>query len=667
MRPIISGYPYHQSHHMPQKLLTAVTKYRTVLCHRILFALLFRGNISTIEQYPIEPSKHISRAQPKATMTAAKTESTSKNPTKKVAKKVLLVKPGEKLKKKLEDRSLEKATNGVAGTELEPALVDKAVKALLKYHEKTTEDSGKHALLGSDKPIHVLFTLLRAPGKSQPKPVQILIPHPFFKIADREDSDGVEDPEICLIVKESSKPWCQEMIEKFPNHMGGVKKVLGLDSLRKKHSSYEQKRQLLRKYNMFMADDRILPMLSKLLGKAFIQAKRLPVPISLTREKALPFAIQKALSATYMTVNTGTCISIRAGHTGMDAQQLVENITAISKLAVPKIPRKWANVLLIGIKTADSISLPIYNKTPEALREIAKLAGIEEPNVNFVADDEEMEGKDGKKKRELKSPLLKALKKQKRVEKEQNSAGGEQRTAKKQKNSKHAKADDTTARIDEDREEIVSKNEPEISRKSPAASRQEKQEKSVSKNEETEEDVVKKPASATRRKKEDLKTAPASASKGKKDDQKTEKKEVASTPASASKGKKDDQKTERKDVASTPASASKGKKDNLKTEKKEVANKPTSASKGSNAVAKAEEKLAPTNEEKKQKEFMAATKFKGSKKGYVFRMGKQGLGYYVDVKPVVNKMAIEAITRIGKNQNRRGGQKQNKYKGTRRF
>lgn len=617
-------------------------------------------------------------------MTAAKTESNLKNPTKKVAKKALSAKPGEKLKEKLEDRNVAKATDSAhdaSGPVVDPALVDKAVKALLKYHEKTTEDSNKHALLGSDRPVHVLFTLLRAPGKSRPKPVQILVPHPFFKVADREDSDGVEDPEICLIVKESSKPWCQEMIEKFPSYMGGVKKVLGLDSLRKKHSTYEQKRQLLRKYNMFMADDRILPMLSKLLGKAFIRAKRLPVPINLTREKALPFAIQKALSATYMTVNTGTCISIGAGHTGMDAQKLVENITEISKHAVPKIPRRWANVLLISIQTGESISLPIYNKTPEALREIAKLAGIEEPELKLGPDDEEMEDKehDRKKKRDLKSPLLRALKKQKRAENEEKNSM-QVKNADDDGREKQAPETgiDVTINVVEEGGEVGSENEAETAPK--ATSRQSKKQKSTSTNEEADAAVVKKHPSENKGKKEDKHSSgkevvTKSATQAKKDALNGEKKEVVDMPTLATKEKKDGRKTEKKEVATKQASATKAKKEEPNGEKKDLVNKPVSAAKGKKDgrntekkdVPVAEEKSASTNEEKRQKEFISATKFKGSKKGYVFRMGKQGLGYYVDVKPVVNKMAMEAITRIGKNQNRRGGQKQNKYKGTRRF
>lgn len=209
------------------------------------------------------------------------------------------------------------------------------------------------------------------------------------------------------------------MIEKFPDHMGCVKKVLGLDSLRKKHASFEQKRQLLSKYNMFMADDRILPMMSKALGKAFIKAKRLPVPINLTRELALPLAVQKALSATCMTVNTGTCISIRTGHTGMEPEKISANIMAIVKSAVTKIPRSWANVQMISIKTADSVSLPVYNKTPEALKEIAKLAGItgvsnkEQTSNNDETEINQHQMREAKKEDNLKSPLLQALKKTK--------------------------------------------------------------------------------------------------------------------------------------------------------------------------------------------------------------------------------------------------------------
>jgi ribosome biogenesis protein UTP30 len=455
-------------------------------------------------------------------------------------------------------------------TSLDDELVEKAVRAVLKYHEaKTLDTTKKLSLLGNERPVHVQFTLLRAPGHSKPKPVQIVVPHPFFKMADRrnEDEDEIEEPEICLIVKDSAKPWCQEMIENFPDHMSCVKKVLTLTSLRQKYTSYEQKRELLHKFNMFMADDRILPMLSKALGKAFIQTKRLPVPINFARQKVLPFAIQKALSATYMTVNTGTCITIRAGHTGMNVRNLVENISAIAAGAIPKIPRKWANVQSIGIKTADSISLPVYNKTPEVLREIAKLSGIK-PDVGLgdksadppaeKDDNDTMGATVNAKKRAIQSPLLRALKKKK-----------------------------------ENDRKVINR---EIS------------------------------------------------------DRTCEKKSTKRKTSEA---------TEVSEVNTVEAHKNKTKAGGIEKKSNDKEESPKKRQKS--------ERTDDRDDTKPKNDFMTAKKFRGSKEGFVFKMGAQGLGYYVDFKPVVDKMAMQAILNLDKNKSRRGGQKKNKYKGTRRF
>ncbi|KAG7357521.1 ribosomal protein L1p/L10e [Nitzschia inconspicua] len=508
-------------------------------------------------------------------------------------------------------------------TTLDTGLVEKAVAAVLKYHEtKSQQSDGKLSLLGNERPVHVQFTLLREPGHSKPKPVQIVVPHPFYKLADRsnQNEDEIEEAEICLIVKDSAKPWCQEMIENFPQYMSCIKKVLTLTSLRKKYTTYEQKRELLHKYNVFMADDRILPMLSKALGKAFIKTKRLPVPIDLTRQKALPFAIQKALSATYMTVNTGTCITIRAGHTGMEEKKLVENIVAITKEAVPKMPRKWANVQLIGIKTADSISLPVYNKTPEALREIAKLAGIKEDmgvgadtsDVSAELDGDLNETAVNKKKRSMKSPLLTALKKQKLEEEKEKK----ERTA----NTKQL--------------EKLSSNSS--------------MPKNTSKRETS--DVVE-AVKKTRNDNGSIKT------------KKTElrEKEIAEDEGSPKKKQKMEHKKDEV-VKKTKDDTGNIKTKKIDSIKKEIAEDEASPKKKQKSEHKKDDEGDETT-----KDFIKAKKFKGSKKGYVFKMGSQGLGYYVDVKPVVDKAAMEAINRLGKNKSHRGGQKKNKYKGTRRF
>lgn len=51
-------------------------------------------------------------------------------------------------------------------------------------------------------------------------------------------------------------------------------KVIGVTKLRKEFKSHEAKRQLCDSYDFFLADDRVLPALPKVLGKAFFQKKK---------------------------------------------------------------------------------------------------------------------------------------------------------------------------------------------------------------------------------------------------------------------------------------------------------------------------------------------------------------------------------------------------------
>lgn len=88
--------------------------------------------------------------------------------------------------------------------------------------------------------------------------------------------------------------------------------------------------------------------------------------------------------------------------------------------------------------------------------------------------------------------------------------------------------------------------------------------------------------------------------------------------------------------------------------------------KGKEKVTPSTETEAPSSANKKKKikvdnnnigekgDFIASKKYDGSKKGYVFRKGAKGVGYYIDIKPVPDRMALEALSRSNKSgQNRR--------------
>ncbi|KAL7493103.1 hypothetical protein ACHAWT_002186 [Skeletonema menzelii] len=308
-----------------------------------------------------------------------------------------------------------KVSTGVDGS-----LTERALRALLKHHESSADDQ---QLLGNDLDVQVQFSLARIPGKASAKPIRVEIPHSLVSVGDGADDTNLQDAQVCIIVKEESKPWVQEMVERFPNELGCIKKVLGLQSLRTKHKSFAQRRELLARFDLFFADDRILPMLTKALGGKFFEKKKQPIPIALTRKEALPFAVQKNLKSTFMFLSAGTCVTVKAGNTGMDVTKLLENIQSITQIVPGKVPRKWANIRSVSIKTSASVALPIYNKTPQELEEIMRLAK-EEPEQ--AAEEEKSEK--ASKKAKASTPLAKALKKQ--------SSGGDDTTASSSKRKK---------------------------------------------------------------------------------------------------------------------------------------------------------------------------------------------------------------------------------------
>lgn len=488
---------------------------------------------------------------------------------------------------------VQKTPTRLPGTKHTEAPVDtlllrRALDALLKYHDKTSSESNKSLLLGSDLPVQVQFSLVKVPENPSPRPICLDIPHPLHRLIkddsddrhngqDNASDDGLDDVEVCLIVKDEAKHWVQDLIQKFPSHLSYIKKVLTLKSLRTKNPQYADRRELVKRYDLFLADDRILPMLGKALGKSFFKEKKQPVPIKVTRKEALPFVVKKCLRGTFMWVSAGTCLTIKAGTTAMPMQNLADNIEAIVKNAALKIPRKWANIASISIKTSDSIALPFYNKTREDLQEISAIAEVNKKEelkdkkreINHRSEENtDNEKKRKKQKTELaaKSPMLKALKQLK--EHDQN----EEKKLKKQKS-----------------------------------------------------DVVPSTPSA----KDSIKQQESESIKG------AVKNETNETKSQKKKRKKKQTKSAEEETQSIAE-----KKEHLKSESQSTENESLQSPKKQKVTDMGASASSPKSSKKKdiagKSDFIPSRKFKGAKAGYVFYKGSKGVGYYIDVKPAVN-------------------------------
>lgn len=108
-------------------------------------------------------------------------------------------------------------------------------------------------LFEEENEIQVIFGLKKLPTNPSMKPRLITVPHPL-----------ISEPSYCLIIKEPYKQF-KELLELNP--IESLKKVIGLDKLRKRYSTYKLKRDLCSEYDIFLCDERILPFMTKLLGK----------------------------------------------------------------------------------------------------------------------------------------------------------------------------------------------------------------------------------------------------------------------------------------------------------------------------------------------------------------------------------------------------------------
>ena len=105
-----------------------------------------------------------------------------------------------------------------------------------------------------------------------------------------------------------------------------VSSVIPLRELKVEYKAFEAKTALCHRHEAFLADEKILRLLPKFLGKAFYARRKFPLPINLT-SKNLSKDVEKALRTVVVPLsNKGTCSMLRIGNTSMKPSHLVDNI-----------------------------------------------------------------------------------------------------------------------------------------------------------------------------------------------------------------------------------------------------------------------------------------------------------------------------------------------------
>lgn len=272
----------------------------------------------------------------------------------------------------------------------------KASKALLAHIKKaakqSTQDATKRNLLededgevDEDTPVWLTLTTKRhIADKHRLQPGKIPIPHSL-------NTD--ETSTICAITADPQRAY-KNIIgsDAFPAALSKrITRVIDFTKLKAKYSQYEAQRKLFSEHDIFVADERIINRLPKVLGKTFYKtsAKR-PIPVFLQAKRAkvdgkrprradktkstdeqdsvnagtaadIAQEIEKALSSALVSLAPTTNTAVRIGYAHWTPEQIADNVDAVVTGLVGKwVPQKWRNVRSIYIKGPNTAALPIW-------------------------------------------------------------------------------------------------------------------------------------------------------------------------------------------------------------------------------------------------------------------------------------------------------------------
>ena len=237
--------------------------------------------------------------------------------------------------------------------------IEKALKALSLYKNKINSNGGINVLTGDfDDYIYANFGFYKYPMRYSLSSSQISIKNGIY--------NEKFSTNICLIVKNPKSDF-KDLEIKFPFNL----KVIDIEKLKLKYQKYDKRRELLKKYDLFLCDNRIKFVLKKLLGKCFYVSKKFPHPISLNyedKEKIKNDIMKVVNESTIFHMNNGPIYNIKFGRFSMDNKDNIQNLKQCINQVIPHILKydiSLDELRNISIKGNNTVEFPIFNHIRE--------------------------------------------------------------------------------------------------------------------------------------------------------------------------------------------------------------------------------------------------------------------------------------------------------------
>nr|XP_009934626.1 PREDICTED: ribosomal L1 domain-containing protein 1 [Opisthocomus hoazin] len=195
-----------------------------------------------------------------------------------------------------------------------------------------------------------------------------------------------ETAEVCLFTRDEPNLSAEQTENRYrklltENGISSVSQIISYKTLKKEYKLFEAKRRLLNRFDLFLSDDGIRRLLPSHLGKHFYARKKAPLSVNL-KARNLAKEIQKHIQGTTLPVtNKGCCYTARIGHTGMKADEILDNIMAAAEVIAEKLPKNWKNVKILHLKTLKSVALPIFTANISNLDELDRPPSLKKQEV----------------------------------------------------------------------------------------------------------------------------------------------------------------------------------------------------------------------------------------------------------------------------------------------
>ena len=238
-------------------------------------------------------------------------------------------------------------------------LIKETINQLSKYITKKNKDELNILSNEQDEFLYMNIALDKLPIKYSIRPVSVNLTN---KIYGEEYSTNV-----CLFVKDPKQDFKDLNLE-FPFNL----KVIDISKLKLKYNRFEERRNLIKQYDIFLCDGRVYFLLRKLLGKPFYSAKKFPLPINLNYNKKDDIRkdiINIIENNVTFHLSHGPIYNIKFARVIMKDDEKIQNLYDVITNMIPHVLKFGIDLnelKLISIKGNNTIEIPIYNHIKES-------------------------------------------------------------------------------------------------------------------------------------------------------------------------------------------------------------------------------------------------------------------------------------------------------------